>query len=501
MIDSDTDHGVQAARERLDEKNLEKPGTKNTRKSNKKNNRTVSQLLSDDELATRFTERHGAAFRHVAAWGWWFQWTGAVWRREETLRVFDLAREVCRVAACETAKPADRPKLASSQRVAAVERLARADRQHAATVDQWDADRWLLNTPGGIVDLRTGRMGRHRPDAHMTKITAVAPERVPTPHWSRFLDRVTGGDRALQEFLARVVGYGLTGETREHALFFFYGTGGNGKGVFLNTVAGVLGDYATVAPMETFTASHTDRHPTDLAMLRGARLVTAQETEEGRRWAESKVKALTGGDPITARFMRQDFFTFVPQFKLLVAGNHKPGLRNVDEAVRRRFHLVPFEVSIPREEQDPELPERLRAEWPGILAWAVDGCRAWQDEGLAPPPAVADATAEYLEAEDTFKAWMDEELIEHPGCFENSAALFASWRAWAEKAGERPGSQKRFAQLMAARGAQKGKDTKKLKRGFWGFRLKDARDADPEAGATCDDWQGIDPPGYWGDRP
>jgi len=501
MTDACEDDGVRAARERLQEENQEKPTRRKQTGKGSKKSPSGGALISDDELATRFTARHGPGWRYVAAWGWWFQWTGAVWRREETLRVFDLAREVCRVAARETAKPADRPKLASSQRVAAVERLARADRQHAATVDQWDADRWLLNTPSGIVDLRTGRMGRHRPDAHMTKITAVAPERVPTPHWSRFLDRVTGGDRALQDFLARVVGYGLTGETREHALFFFYGTGGNGKGVFLNTVAGVLGDYATVAPMETFTASHTDRHPTDLAMLRGARLVTAQETEEGRRWAESKVKALTGGDPITARFMRQDFFTFTPQFKLLIAGNHKPGLRNVDEAVRRRFHLIPFTISIPAEEQDPELPEKLRAESSGILAWAIDGCRVWRDEGLAPPPAVADATAEYLEAEDTFKAWMDEELVEHSGCFESSAALFASWRAWAEKAGERPGSQKRFAELMAARGAERGKDAKQMKRGFWGFRLKDAGDAAPETNTAGDDHQGIDPPGYWGNGP
>jgi putative DNA primase/helicase len=126
--------------------------------------------------------------------------------------------------------------------------------------------------------------------------------------------------------LQRVAGYSLTGITREHALFFGYGTGANGKGTFLNTPTGILGGYATIAPMETFTASPTDRHPTDLAMLRGARLVSAQETEEGRRWAESKIKALTGGDPITARFIRQDFFTFTPQFKLFIAGNHKPGL-------------------------------------------------------------------------------------------------------------------------------------------------------------------------------
>ena len=169
------------------------------------------------------------------------------------------------------------------------------------------------------------------------------------PRWQRFLDQVTAGDQDLQRFLRRIAGYGLTGSTREHALFFFYGTGANGKGTFLNTLTAILGDYAKVAGMDTFTESHTDRHPTELAMLRGARIVAAQETEEGRRWAESRIKALTGGDPITARFMRQDFFTYTPQFKLLIAGNHKPGLRNIDEAIRRRFHLLPFTVRIPPE--------------------------------------------------------------------------------------------------------------------------------------------------------
>lgn len=490
------DDGAQAVRDRLSDDALEDPTP--PKRGGKGRKGQAPALISDDELASRFTARHGAGFRHVAAWGHWFAWTGQVWRREDTLQVFDLARAICREASRETAKRADRPKIASAQRVSAVERLARADRQHAATVDQWDADPWSLNTPAGIVDLRTGRAARHRPDAYLTKITAVAPERVPTPNWSRFLDRVTGGDKALQGFLARVVGYGLTGETREHALFFFYGTGGNGKGVFLNTVAGVLGDYASVAPMETFTATSTDRHPTDLAMLRGARLVTAQETEEGRRWAESKIKALTGGDPITARFMRQDFFTFVPQFKLLIAGNHKPGLRNVDEAVRRRFHLIPFTISIPTEEQDPELPAKLRAEWPGILAWAIDGCRTWQAEGLAPPKAVSEATREYLEAEDSFAAWMEDELEPHDGCFETSATLFGSWRAWAERAGERAGSQKRFAQMMAARGAVKGKDAAQMKRGFWGFRLRHSGPDDAEPPVSRDPMEGIDPEGYWG---
>ena len=172
-----------------------------------------------------------------------------------------------------------------------------------------------------------------------------------------------------------------------------------------------------MAPIETFTASHQDRHPTELARLRGARLVTSVETEEGRRWAESRIKSLTGGDKIAVHFMRQDFFEFTPQFKLVIAGNHKPGLRSVDEAIRRRLNLIPFTVTIPPAERDPDLAEKLKAEWPGILAWAIVGCLAWQRDGLAAPKAVTSATAAYLEAEDAVAAWIKER------CEEESVAV------------------------------------------------------------------------------
>ncbi|WP_048862215.1 phage/plasmid primase, P4 family, partial [Acidisphaera rubrifaciens] len=261
-------------------------------------------------------------------------------------------------------------------------------------------------------------------------------------------------DADLVRFLQRAAGYALTGSTREHALFFGYGTGGNGKGVFLNTLAGIFGDYATIAPMETFAATQTDRHPTELAMLRGARLVTAQETEQGRAWAESRIKSLTGGDPITARFMHKDFFTFTPQFKLFIAGNHKPALRNVDEAMRRRMHLIPFTVTIPPDQRNPNLGAELKAEWPAILAWAIAGCLDWQRNGLAAPAAVTAATEEYLKGEDAFGQWVDEccEVGRHRE--EGSSALYAAWRTWAERAGEQPGTQKRFSQSLLERGYQ-----------------------------------------------
>src|SRR5215471_5122056 len=212
------------------------------------------------------------------------------------------------------------------------------------------------------VNLTTGQYYDARKEDYITKSTTAPPENIPTSLWDSFLAKVTGGDDELQRYLQRMAGYCLTGSIKEHAMFFLYGTGANGKGVFINTLTAIFGDYARVAPVDMFTVTHGERHPTDLAMLHGARLVAAQETEEGRSWAESKIKSLTGGDPITARFMRQDFFTYSPQFKLVIAGNHKPRFGNVDEAIRRRVQLIPFTVTIPPEQRDKDLADKLRDE-------------------------------------------------------------------------------------------------------------------------------------------
>ena len=252
----------------------------------------------------------------------------------------------------------------------------------------------------------------------------------------------------LQDFLQRVCGYSLTGITIEDALFFFYGRGGNGKSVFLKTIAGILGDFHKTASMEMFTVSHNERHPTDLAMLRGARLVTAIETEEGKRWDESKLKALTGGDPIAARFMRQDFFEYTPQFKLLVAGNHRPAIRTVDEAIRRRMNLIPFTVTIAKKDRDPNLADKLKGEWPGILRWMIEGCLAWQQQGLQPPPAVTEATDRYLQAEDVMQTWLDDCCECGPNFEDTITNLWAGWKAWAEKTGEFVGSKRKFGERL-----------------------------------------------------
>jgi putative DNA primase/helicase len=425
--------------------------------------------FSDEALALAFAERHADDLRYVAKFGQWLRWTGQHWQFDDTLHAFNLSRKICREAAASCNKPNASTALASAKTVAAVERLAKADRRLAATSGQWDSDPWLLNTTTSVIDLRTGRSHAHHPEFYMTKMTAVAPGGS-CPIWLAFLDRVAGGDAELVHYLKRLFGYALTGITREHALAFLYGTGANGKSVLLSTVAGILGDYHTTAPIETFTDSKSDRHPTDLAGLMGARLVTASETEEGRRWAESKIKTLTGGDRVKARFMRQDFFEYVPQFKLVIAGNHKPGLRSVDEAISRRLHLVPFVVTIPAEERDKELAEKLKAEWPGILSWMIEGCLEWQRIGLLPPDAVVAATAEYLAAEDAFRAWLADCCEPCPSAFEATAHLFDSWTAWCARTGEFAGSRKRFREKLM-QNPQFMEKNNEFARGFMGFRL------------------------------
>jgi putative DNA primase/helicase len=406
---------------------------------------------TDDALALAFTARYAEDWRYCAAWAKWLVWTGTHWKADETLLVHHLIRSVCREAAVKVDSHRLAAKLLASSTVGGVDRLARTDRRHASTSEEWDADLFALNTPGGVVNLKTGRLRPHERADRMTKLATATP-RGSCPRWHAFLNDVTGGDTELQAYLQRMVGYTLTGATTAHALFFLYGTGANGKSVFVNTLSTILGDYATSAPMDTFMEARGDRHPTDLAGLRGARFVSSIETEQGRRWNESKLKAITGGDKISARFMRQDFFEYPPQFKLLIAGNHKPSIRNVDEAMKRRLHLIPFTVTIPPEKRDGTLTEKLLAERDGILAWAVEGCLQWQQMDLKPPESVVSATEEYFDEEDAIGDFLEEEGQRHEQARVAVGEVFQRWQEWAGKRGEYVGTSRWLAQQLANRG-------------------------------------------------
>jgi putative DNA primase/helicase len=434
--------------------------------------------LTEDALALRFSERHENDLRYVAAKNQWFKWDGMRWRPEPTFLAFDLARESCRADA-ETYGNG-KPPAVTAQMVAAVERMAKADRRQAATLDQFDADEWLFSsaTEGDMLtaqtfDLRNGTSRSPDPGSFITKKTACAAASPGAPHplWSAFLNKITADNVELQSFLQRFMGYCCTGATDEHVFIFAYGTGANGKSTFINTILKVFGDYATVADVGTFIASHHERHPTDMAKLHGARLVVAQETQKGRQWDEAKIKTMTGGDKITARFMRQDFFDFTPRFKLFITGNHKPRLENVDEAMRRRLLLVPFVVQIPPEERDPELPEKLKTEWPAILRWCLDGCGEWRRIGLAPPEIVTEATKSYFDEQDILQEWLDD-CVEagSPSAFTSSTQLYASWKQWSDDRGLAPGTVKALSSALTDLGYTAKRNMHG--RGFQGIILK-----------------------------
>ncbi|MFV8669762.1 phage/plasmid primase, P4 family [Ralstonia pseudosolanacearum] len=429
---------------------------------------------TEDGLATAFTRRYGDDWRYCSLWGKWLVWTGVRWNPDQLLYVTHLARGICRAASLKTETARQKAKLASSSTIASVEKIARSDPKHAATADEWDADVWALNTPGGVVDLRTGHLRPHRREDRMTKVTTATPRGrngEGCPAWLAFISDITGGNTDLAAYLQRVVGYCLTGVTSEHALFFLYGTGANGKSVFVNVLATILGDYAANAPMDTFMEARGDRHPTELAGLRGSRLVSSIETEQGRRWNESKVKAITGGDKVSARFMRQDFFDYLPQFKLLIAGNHKPAIRNVDEAMKRRLHLIPFTVTVPPERRDGRLTEKLLKERDGILAWAIEGCLAWQRQRLDPPACVRSATEEYFDEEDAIGDFLDEEAQCHAQARVAVADVFLRWQEWAGRRGEYVGTSRWLAQQLANRGFERTRLNYGVK-GLAGLSLK-----------------------------
>jgi putative DNA primase/helicase len=409
--------------------------------------------ITQDGVARVFARRYGDKLRFCHDTGKWYEWTGTHWQVDKTARAFQFVRELGREYT-ELSRGGELKEVRKVSFAGGVEKFARSDPAFAVTADHWDSDPLLLGTPAGTIDLRTGLLRAADPDDCITKITAVGPsEDTDCPRWLQFLDETTGADAELVRFLQQWCGYALTGLTREHALVFVYGPGGNGKSVFLNVVTWILKQYAATSSMDAFTASKSDRHLTEIAKLCGARLVTASETEQGKAWAESRIKQLTGGDRISARFMRQDEFEFVPQLKLMIVGNHKPVLRNVDDAARRRFLIVPFERK--PEAPDRELEQKLMNEAQGILKWMIEGCLDWLANGLVRPQSVIAATDSYFDDQDLLGQWIEERCetaVRNPPIWDRSADLFESWCKFAARAGEDPGKQKTFSPMLQERG-------------------------------------------------
>jgi P4 family phage/plasmid primase-like protien len=301
-------------------------------------------------------------------------------------------------------------------------------------------------------------------------LVAPAPEGTVPELWLQFLDRVFDGDAELIGFMKRLAGYALTGKTTEHKLFFLHGGGANGKSVFLNTLMDLYGDYARRAPSEVLLATRGDRHSTEIAGLHGARLVVGSELPKGRSWNEAIIKDLTGGDRMTARFMRQDNFDFDPQLSLMIAGNTKPSFGAVDEAIKRRVVLIPFEVTIPAAERDPELAAKLKAEGPAILRWAIDGAQEWALFGLGVPDSVKAASDDYMAGEDIIGQFLEDKAVIEQGTFVSNNDLHGAYTSWCVFEEVEPMGKNNFLKAIEERGHKTRKSNGV--RGKQGLRLK-----------------------------
>lgn len=444
--------------------------------------------------AERLKDHAGADLRFVWVWDSWMIWDGRRWRRDGGGAIMRRARDTVRALAAAAQGLDDEKQRAglvkhalateSAGKLQAMVKLgACLLGEEAGAFDQRP---WLLNCRNGTVDLRTGRLGPHRRADLLTKVVPVEFDpSASCPRWEAFLLQVMDGNAEMVAFLQRAVGYSLTGTTVEQVLFLLYGTGANGKSTFTETLRALLGDYATQAEFTTFLARTSDSVRNDIARLVGARFVSASEAEGGRPLAEAVVKQMTGGDIVTARFLFKEFFEFRPDFKVWLAANHKPSVRGTDHGIWRRIRLVPFAVTIPPEQRDKRLPDQLRAELPGILAWAVRGCVAWQQQGLGEPPEVMAATESYREEMDVLAGFLDEHCLVQGGAFVATKELYAAYATWAEGAGEKKLSKKWLAMRLTERGFTSGRGLRGV-RGWRGLRLRREGEEPQAAGVASD---------------
>ena len=427
-----------------------------------------ASMPSEDAFALAFVEIHGRTYRYVPQWHRWLKWDGTRWREDSTAHMYADIRELVRVTV--EGQKAERS-TANAAFVSGVERLLRTDQRIVVLPEQLDAAPQDLNTPSGIVDLRSGATRPHDPAALHTRVTSAGTDsNEGAGLWRQFLQDITAGDAELIAYLQRVAGYFLTGCTSEDVLVYLFGIGANGKSSFAEALAHALGDYAKAFPPEVLMESKGERHPTELAQFMGVRFALTSEPGSQAAWNDSRLKALTGDTTISARFMRGDFFTFERTHKTMVLGNHMPRLADVSHAIRRRVQMVPFRAVF---EPTPGLGmrERLKTEAGGaILAWAIEGAKLWAERGTAPPAAVLDMTADYLADQDVLGQWLDERCERGAKFSERSSSLYKSHSAWCERSGTRPESIVRFAEKMVAAGFEKRHTA--VGKLFYGIRLK-----------------------------
>ena len=422
------------------------------------------ELETDLGNARRLVRLHGEDLFHTGSLGW-LVWDGTRWQRDETGDAVRRAKAAIESLWGEAKKAADRGdtesakhkfkhalKSQSARSIEAALRLASTEKSVAARTESFDRHPWLLNCRNGVLDLKTGRMQEHDQALRLTRrVEASFHPNASCPQWEEFLEQVLP-DPEVRSFLQRYAGYTLAGERAEQVFVFLYGSGSNGKSTLLDVLASVLGDYGVVTPFDTFLERQPGQATNDLARLAGSRFVRASEPDEGAVFSESLVKSITGGEPISARFHRQEFFEFVPGFTLWLSGNHHPRVKGTDEGIWRRVLLVPFSVRI--EKGDKHLKDRLLDERDGILRWMYEGCAAWQRVGLNAPKAVVKATTEYRKDQDVAGRFLEERCILtlKEADWLTVKALRGAYEHWCDENGERPMSQRALADRLKLRG-------------------------------------------------
>jgi putative DNA primase/helicase len=430
----------------------------------------AQENFTDLGNARRLVKAHRDDLRHCRALGNWLVWDGKRWisdsTEEVTRRMVDVVRrmhsQALALSNTEQRKALQRWAMKSEAegKINAAINLARSQPELVITTEQLDQHPELLNCENGTLDLRTLELRPHRREDYLTQMAGAAYDPFAhCPAWLAFLRRVMDGNEDVLAFLKRAAGYTLTGQTTEQCLFMLWGTGQNGKSTFLNAVREVMGDYQYPAPFSTFLYDRHHSIRNDLAAMRGKRYVTANEADPGERLSESTIKSITGGDPITARFLHHEFFSYTPHYKLWLAVNDKPRIRGTSQGTWRRIRLVPFTVEIPNSEIDDQLPTKLRRELPGILAWAASGCEQWRQSKLAAPKGVLAATQEYQAEMDTLGAFISEACVTNPSAEAQAGALYSAYRAHSESNGERPLRQNDFGLALKQRGFEPAKGT------------------------------------------
>jgi len=427
--------------------------------------------LTDLGNAQRLTSYYGEETKYVPLMGKWLAWNGQKWDIDISGNIFRLAKSVVRRIPEEAtgAQPEENRRILkhaisseSKSRIIAMIELAESEAGIVVEPEQLDRALNLLNCANGTVDLQTGILSSHRKEDLLTRMINISYNpSASCPQFLAFLRRIMDGNQLLIDFLRRAIGYSLTGETGEQVILFCHGTGANGKSTLINLVLSILGEeYATQASTDLFLLNNSSEHPTSLARLQGKRFVIATEATRGKRLNETLIKQVAGGDKLAARFMRQDFFEFWPQFKLWLTANHKPIIEGTDEAIWRRIRMIPFTVTIPEHERDRCLIERLKQEAEGILAWAVQGATEWYNHGLQPPPEVLAATRAYRSEMDIIRQFISERCCEISDGSVAFSQLYSNYLTWCDQTGEEVLSRKAVGQRLGELGFRKCSDSR-----------------------------------------